>query len=135
MKTRKDIEDLKTRWLADPISDLSKEPGFEQHAQELQDWMAATKAAWQDKETQRKAKFAEHVSLDNHPLLAEWVRTLIIDYVDRTARQIEKLRGENTTMNFTIARLKEENDTIQSRYMNCLNRLRDGVRPPDEIPF
>lgn len=135
MKTRKDIEDLKTRWLADPVADLSKTPGFEAHAQELSEWMAATKAAWQDKEAQRKTKFAEHVKLDNHPLLAEWVRNLMIDYVGRTTQEIEKLRTENSQQVTTIARLKAENDTIQHRYMTCFNQLRDGIRPPDDIPF
>ena len=70
MKTRHDIEVLKSGWLRDPCWDVETTPGFEAHACELHAFRLATEARWRAAEAARDAAIdAEADRLGTHGLL------------------------------------------------------------------
>lgn len=58
MKLSKDIEDLKKNWLNDPIWDIEKTKGFEDHAEELLAFRKEQEAKWEaEREEMEKQTF------------------------------------------------------------------------------
>jgi hypothetical protein len=53
IKTREEIENLKTGWLQDPIWDIESTEGFEEHKEELYNWARGIKQERKNKENQR----------------------------------------------------------------------------------
>jgi len=84
MKTRHDIEVLKTGWLRDPCWDIETTPGFEAHACELHAFRLATEARWKAAGDAREAAIdAEADRLGTHGLL-------------RLVRQLETMQQRHT---------------------------------------
>ncbi len=70
MKTRQEIERLKSGWMRDPLWDLEETEGFEAHQDELRAFRLATKARWKAAEQEREAALdAEAEQLGVHGLL------------------------------------------------------------------
>ena len=83
MKTRHDIEVLKTGWLRDPCWNVETTPGFEAHADELRAFRIATGACWKVAGDAREAAIdAEADQLGTHGLL-------------RLVRQLEDVHGRH----------------------------------------
>ena len=84
MKTRHDIEVLKSGWLRDPCWDVEITPGFEAHAIELHAFRLATERRWKAAEDACEAAIdAEADRLGTHGLL-------------RLLRQLEVMQQRHT---------------------------------------
>lgn len=84
MKTRHDIEGLKSGWLRDPCFDIEGTEGFEAHACELHAFRLAAEARWKAAEDAREAAIdAEADRLGTHGLL-------------RLVRQLETMQQRHT---------------------------------------
>lgn len=135
MKTRKEIEDLKKRWIENPKLEIWREPGFEQVAEEIKAWTVATRESWENKEHERSKKFAGDVGLENHPELANWIRRIVGESLDAKDDQIRKLEHEMKGLTKSVNRLKQENDDLLTKYNTAYFKIQELKEGPSEIPF
>jgi hypothetical protein len=81
MKTRKEVDDLKAQWKADPCWDIWNTEGFEQYEHDLYDWQTEIEKQWHDEEVARLTAKA-----------AEWKCAVeFVQYMERMERRIEAL--------------------------------------------
>jgi hypothetical protein len=70
MKTRHEIEVLKSKWLADPVWGIETTPDYQDHAEELLAFRLAIEGRWKAAEQEREAVLdAEADQLGVHGLL------------------------------------------------------------------
>jgi len=59
MKTKEELEHLKTNWESDPIWDIEMTEGFEEHKEELLKFRLEKEAAWKRDEERALLELAE----------------------------------------------------------------------------
>jgi len=69
MKSRKEVEKLKTDWYTDPCWDIEHSEGFEDYFGELEQYRITCEAYWQRIREQKEKELAEKIC----PLLSHWV--------------------------------------------------------------
>ena len=95
IKTRHDIERLKTDWLRDPCWDIEGTEGFEAHACELHAFRLATEGRWRTAKDAREAALdAEADRLGTHGLL-RLVRQLEVMQQRHTDALLHLAKGRN----------------------------------------
>lgn len=76
MKTRKEINELKTQWLEDPCWDIECTEGFEDHKEELKEFRLDTEALQEAEEIERLRAKARSLGLIGGVGLISYIEAL-----------------------------------------------------------
>jgi hypothetical protein len=80
MKTRKEVDDLKAQWKADPCWDIWNTEGFEQYKDELYTFQERVEKEWHDAEVARLAAKAADLKCSVE----------LVQRIERLERDVEK---------------------------------------------
>lgn len=86
-KTRREIDDLKNDWLADPIWDLETTEGFEAHHAELLEFSTRIHAERTRRNEEEFAAFSAAVGCTDNQVLAHEIKRLR-DVVEKLQKQV-----------------------------------------------
>ena len=84
MATKKELDDLKANWKSDPCWDLYKTEGFEEHAEELQEYQQLMETKWREEWHERilQKAITMHCSFET------------AEYINALERRIERLEDK-----------------------------------------
>ena len=99
MATREEIERLKAEWLSDPIWDIEKTLGFEDHVDELRQFRAVNEKRWEIEMHERLVSRSREIGTDGNLLLTKYLLNIEarIDELRATIIEIEAQCQETTT--------------------------------------
>lgn len=86
MKTRKEVDDLKSNWHSDPCYDLEEMPDFEEYWAELAEFAAHWKERWRQEELSRLLLKADALGCPGNVKL--------VKHIERLERRLAALEGE-----------------------------------------
>jgi hypothetical protein len=85
MKTREEIDGLKSAWRHDPIWDIECTEGFEAHYDELLEYRREVEQVWKDRSNERLMDKAEKLGVPGNTRLAQH-----IDFLEHKINQLQE---------------------------------------------
>ncbi|NPA64479.1 MAG: hypothetical protein GXO16_05850 [Epsilonproteobacteria bacterium] len=104
MKTRRDVERLKSEWECDPIWDLEDTEGFEEYREELLAFRLQKEKEWRKERERRFLRYAKDLGLSKNLELAR--------YLEALERKIETLEEKVLELTETVGRNRREGRLI-----------------------